>query len=73
MAQSCTLGDRRSNGESGQVTAFNLGMDTVEKTAESFLAVNAHVVAVDPSTHQIYFPLKDVKGQTMLRIMSPAP
>jgi YVTN family beta-propeller protein len=60
-------------GESGQITAFKLATDTVEKTAESFLATNAHVVAVDPTTHQVYFPLKDVNGKTVLRIMSPAP
>jgi len=60
-------------GESGQVTAFKLGADTVDKTAESFLATHAHVVAVDPSIHQVYFPLQDVNGQPMLRIMSAAP
>jgi DNA-binding beta-propeller fold protein YncE len=60
-------------GESGQVTAFKLGTGTVAKAAESFLADNAHVVAVDPNTHEIYFPLEDVNGKTVLRIMSPAP
>jgi DNA-binding beta-propeller fold protein YncE len=60
-------------GESGQVTAFKLGTGTVVKAAESFLADNAHVVAVDPNTHEIYFPLEDVNGKTVLRIMSPAP
>jgi hypothetical protein len=58
-------------GESGQVTAFKLGTGTVDKAAESFVAMNAHVVAVDPTTHRVYFPLKDVNGKTVLRIMSP--
>jgi hypothetical protein len=47
--------------------------DMIAKAAESFVADNAHVVAVDPNTHEIYFPLEDVNGKTVLRIMSPAP
>jgi hypothetical protein len=35
----------------------------------SLLAPNAHVVALHPITHEIYFPLKDVDGKPVLRIM----
>jgi DNA-binding beta-propeller fold protein YncE len=59
-------------GESGQVTAFKLGAHTVIKAAESFVGANAHVVAVDPSTHEVYFPLMNVDGKTILRIMIPS-
>ena len=59
-------------GESGQVTAFKLGPDTVAKAAESFVGPNAHVVAIDPATHEIYFPLMNIDGKTVLRIMSPS-
>lgn len=31
---------------------------------------HAHTVAVDPSTHLVYFPLENVGGQAILRIMS---
>jgi hypothetical protein len=33
------------------------------------LGPNAHVVAIDPTSHLAYFPLKDVHGATVLRIM----
>jgi hypothetical protein len=33
---------------------------------------HAHSVAVDPATHLVYFPLENVGGQPVLRIMAPA-
>ncbi|HMG27461.1 MAG TPA: YncE family protein, partial [Acidimicrobiia bacterium] len=30
---------------------------------------HAHSVAVDPATHRVYFPLQDVGGHPMLRVM----
>lgn len=59
-------------GESGQVTLFKLGTNTVSKVAESFVGPDAHVVAIDPSTHQIYFPLMNLGGRTILKIMIPS-
>ncbi|MDP9007849.1 MAG: YncE family protein [Pseudomonadota bacterium] len=56
-------------GESGQVTAFKLTANSVSKAGESFVGPNAHVVAVDPNTHDIYFPIMNVDGKTVLRIM----
>lgn len=32
---------------------------------------HAHTVSVDPSTHLVYFPLQDVNGHPVLRIMEP--
>ena len=40
-------------GESGLVSAFKLGPNSVAKESELFVGSNAHVVAVDSSTHQI--------------------
>jgi DNA-binding beta-propeller fold protein YncE len=56
-------------GESGEVSEFSVANNTVTKRGESFLAPNAHVVAVDPTTHEIYFPLMNVNGKPVLRIM----
>lgn len=56
-------------GESGEVSQFKLANGALTKSGESHLAVNAHVVAVDPSSHEVYFPLMDVGGKTVLRIM----
>jgi YVTN family beta-propeller protein len=56
-------------GESGEVSEFSLVGGDISKSGESFLALNAHVVAIQPSTHEIYFPLMNVNGKPVLRIM----
>jgi DNA-binding beta-propeller fold protein YncE len=56
-------------GESGEVSEFSVSGDSVSKSGESFLARNAHVVAVQPTTHEVYFPLTNVNGKPVLRIM----
>ena len=58
-------------GESGEVSEFSVAGSAVIKSGESFLAPHAHVVAVQPSTHEVYFPLMDVDGKPVLRIMQP--
>ncbi len=59
-------------GEAGVVSLFRVEKAGVEKVGEGFLGPNAHVVGVDTSTHRSYFPLKDVDGHPVLRIMAPA-
>lgn len=54
--------------ESGIVSLFRV-QDEVRKLADVKLGPNAHVVAADPSTHKSYYPLKNVDGRTVLRIM----
>lgn len=56
-------------GESGEVSEFDVGNGKVQKTGQSMLALNAHVVAVNATTHEVYFPLMNVDGQPVLRIM----
>jgi YVTN family beta-propeller protein len=58
--------------ESGIVSVFRSDGAQVLKIGEMLLGPNAHVVAVDPGTHRIYFPLKNLGGQSVLRIVSPA-
>jgi YVTN family beta-propeller protein len=58
-------------GEAGIVSIFKSESGQVSKIGESLLGPNAHVVAVDPTTHQSYFPLKDLGGKTVLRVMRP--
>jgi len=57
--------------ESGTVSVFHMGKDKITKVSESFFANRAHSVSVDPKTHQVFFPLQDVDGQPILRIMKP--
>jgi DNA-binding beta-propeller fold protein YncE len=56
-------------GESGQVSEFKVLGGKITKTGESLLALNAHVVAIHPMTHEIYFPLMNVDAMPVLRIM----
>jgi YVTN family beta-propeller protein len=54
--------------ESGPASVFRVGADVVTKLGDNFVGPNAHVVAVDPATHRVYFPLKNLDGHTALRI-----
>ena len=55
--------------ESGIVSLFTVASGAVKKLGEGLLGPHAHVVAVDPVTHRSYFPLLNLDGQTVLRIM----
>jgi hypothetical protein len=44
---------------------------TVSKLGDGNVGPNAHVVAVDLETRLAYFPLKNLGGRTMLRILEP--
>ncbi len=57
--------------ESEAVSLFKVGADRVNKVGEGQLASNAHVVAVDPATHLAYFPIRNLSGKPVLRIVRP--
>jgi len=57
--------------ESGTVSVIALA-DGVRKLGEGAIDAHAHSVAVDPKTHYVYFPLENVAGRPVLRIMRPA-
>lgn len=57
--------------ESGVVTVFELAGRRLRLLGRNYLAFEAHTVAVDPLTHWVYFPLQDVKGRAVLRVMAP--
>jgi DNA-binding beta-propeller fold protein YncE len=57
--------------ESGTVTIFqNQGKSLA--LLGSFEMPHAHTVSVDPKTHLVYFPLENIDGHPVLRIMQPA-
>jgi DNA-binding beta-propeller fold protein YncE len=58
--------------ESGIVSVFQLHQRTLEKLADESIAPNAHTISVDPKTHLVYLPLKNVDGRPVLRIMRPS-
>ena len=56
--------------ESGTVTIFHLTGQTLRLLGQ-FQWPHAHSVAVDPTTHLVYFPLQNIGGHPLLRIMRP--
>lgn len=58
--------------ESGIVAVFSLGSDrALTELGRGFVGPNAHSVAVDPVTHRVYFPIANLSGRPVLRIMNP--
>jgi len=57
--------------ESGVVAVFAEKGRHLEKLGQGFLAAHAHSVAVDPRTGYVYFPLEDIAGHHVLRVMRP--
>lgn len=56
--------------ESGEVTMFREeGRKLVQEG--QWTMSHAHTVSVDPKTHLVYFPLENVSGKPILRIMEP--
>jgi len=58
-------------GEAGIVSMFSVRPGAISKIGEGLVAPDAHVVGVDPATHRVWFPLKDVDGHPVLRVMAP--
>jgi YVTN family beta-propeller protein len=59
--------------EAGDVSLFAVKGRKVRELGRAPLGPNAHVVAVDAATHRAYFPLKNVQGRPVMRIMQPRP
>ena len=58
--------------ESGAVSLFRYSNGKLEKVEDVKVGPNSHSVSVDSETHRAYFPLKNVNGSPILRIMTPA-
>jgi DNA-binding beta-propeller fold protein YncE len=54
--------------ESGEVAVFRLSHRTLIPEGRMDMP-HAHTVSVDPKTHLIYFPLENVNGKPVMRIM----
>jgi len=54
--------------ESGHVKIFQVANRALEELGDLHLP-HAHSVAVDPKTHLIYFPLENLEGKPVLRIV----
>lgn len=56
--------------EAGVVSIFRYG-EKLTKVGDQKVGANCHTVSVDSQTHKVYFPLKNVNGTPLLRIMVP--
>jgi DNA-binding beta-propeller fold protein YncE len=54
--------------ESGVVSVFSVNQ-SLRRLAQGFFAPAAHTVAVDPQAHLVYFPLENISGRPVLRIV----
>lgn len=58
--------------ESGDLTVFDIGQPGVALIGHDSPGGNSHSVAVDPTTHRVFFPLMvGLQGTPVLRIMRP--
>lgn len=57
--------------ESGFDSVFEAVPEGLKELGAGFVGEDAHSVAVDPRTHFVYFPLENVDGRPVLRIMRP--
>lgn len=71
LAFDASLGWLYVAGESGEVSIFKVTGQAVRPLATAMLGPNAHVVAVDSTTHLAYFPLKPMLGKSRVRITRP--
>lgn len=58
-------------GEAGVVSLFRVEAGVVSKLGDGYVGPNAHIVAVASETHRSYFPLKNLDGRPVLRILEP--
>jgi YVTN family beta-propeller protein len=72
LAYDAGLGLLYAASESGVVYQFKVNDRGVIKVGEEHVGANAHTVAVDPDTHEVYLPLKPTGKPTVLRIMRPS-
>jgi sugar lactone lactonase YvrE len=58
--------------EAGDLAIYDIEAGGVSLVAKQDIGDNAHTVAADPATHQVYFPLQEgPDGAPVLRIMKP--
>jgi DNA-binding beta-propeller fold protein YncE len=58
--------------ESGTLSSFDIADARAPRSlGDVFVGDDAHSVAVDPASHRLFFPLAEVKGQMVLRVLRP--
>ncbi len=57
--------------EGGPVYLFSVTDEGVQAAGEAQVGMNAHTIAVDPESHEVYLPLNRPDGKAVLRVMKP--
>jgi DNA-binding beta-propeller fold protein YncE len=55
----------------GKAAVFEETAAGLRSLGEGFVGPNTHTVSVDPRTHAVFFPIEDLGGHPVLRIMTP--
>ena len=55
--------------EIGTVSVFKVEQNKISKNGETFFYSGAHTVSIDQKTHLLFFPLPNVDGKPVLRLM----
>ena len=59
-------------GESGLLSVFDTSDPAhPRKLGDVFIGEDAHSVAVDPTTHRLFLPLRNLNGKAVMRILAP--
>ena len=58
--------------ESGNVSVFAVEGRQVTKLGDQFVALGAHAIEVDPASHQLYLPIRALRGRPTMLVMAPA-
>jgi len=70
LAFDAGLGRLYVSAESGTVTVFEESNRNLHQLSQFYMP-HAHTVSVDPKSNLVYFPLENVGGHPLLRIMQP--
>lgn len=57
--------------ESEVVSVFDLEGNDLDRQGDVEVGPNAHSVAIDPGTHEVFVPLENVGGRPVLRVLLP--
>jgi hypothetical protein len=71
VAYDAALGWLYVASESGVLTIFKVEAAGVAKIGEGWVGPNAHSLAIDPATHEIYLPLPDIDHHPVMRVLKP--
>jgi DNA-binding beta-propeller fold protein YncE len=61
-------------GESGNLSTYSIAVAAAPMAlGDTFIGADAHSVAVDPVSHRLYFPIADMNGRSVMRVLAPKP